>query len=111
MTDFMTLKFRRRNDENSESGTAMRVHDRALVLINILLTFYCGNFGDEKRFQIVNGLLHIQGYLHFYLHAPHSATMIQLFLRFLNTSLRIKRECVMWRPHLSTCPSVCGLIP
>jgi hypothetical protein len=75
MTDFMTLKFRRRSDENTDSSTAMRVRDRALVLINVLLIFYCGNAGDEKRFQIVNGQIHIQGYLHFYLHAPHSATI------------------------------------
>jgi hypothetical protein len=78
MTDFMTLKFRRRSDENTESSTAMRVCDRALVLINILLLFYCGNAGDEKRFQIVNGQLHIQGYLHFYFQATHSATMMKL---------------------------------
>jgi hypothetical protein len=96
----MTLKFRRRNDENTEGSTAMTVRDSALVLINILLTFYCGNFGDEKRFQTVNGQLHIQGYLPFYLHAPHSAT-IQFFFHLFNPSLRIKKECVVRRPRLS----------
>jgi hypothetical protein len=108
MTDFKTLKFRRRNYENTESSTAVTVRDRAPVLINILLTFYCGNAGDEKRFQTVNGQVHTR-YLHFYLHAPHSATMIQLFLHFANLSLRMEKECVMCRPRLPTCPSVCGL--
>jgi hypothetical protein len=94
MTDFMTLKFRRRNDKNTGSGTAISVHDRALVLINILQTFYSGNFGDEKRFQIVNGQLHIQGYLRFYFHAPLSATMIQIFLHFVNLSLRKEKNAL-----------------
>jgi hypothetical protein len=91
MTDFMTLKFRRRNDENTESGTAIRVRGCALVLINLLLISYCGNARDEKRFQIVTGQLQSQGYLHFYLHARHSATMI-LFLHFFNPSLRMKKR-------------------
>jgi hypothetical protein len=59
MTGFMTLKFRRHSDENTGNSTAMTVRDRALLLINILLIFYFGNAGDEKRFQIVNGQLHI----------------------------------------------------
>jgi hypothetical protein len=82
MADFMTLKFQRRSDENTESRAAMTVRDKAPVVINILLMFYCGNSGDEKRFQIVTGQIHIQGYLHFYLHFRHSATMIN-FLAFL----------------------------
>jgi hypothetical protein len=49
----------------------------------------------------VNGQLHIQGYLQFYHHAPHSATMIKLFSHFLSSSIRIKNERVMWRPRLS----------
>jgi hypothetical protein len=58
--------------------------DGALVSINIVLTFYCGNAGDGNSFQIVNGQHHIQGYLHFYLHAPHSATMIELILHIVD---------------------------
>jgi hypothetical protein len=46
MTDFMMLKFRRCGDENTESITAMTVHDMAQVLIIILPIFYCVNFGD-----------------------------------------------------------------
>jgi hypothetical protein len=111
MTDFMMLKFRRSNDENTETSTAMTVRDTAPVLINILLTFYCGSFGEEDRFEFVNGRLHVQGYLNFYLHAPHSATMIQLFLHFINPSLQMKKDCFMRRPRLSTRPSVCDLIP
>jgi hypothetical protein len=87
----------------------MTVRDSALVLINVLLTFYCGNFGDEKRFQILNSQLHIQGYLQFYLQAPHSAT-IQFFFHFFNPSLRIKRNALCG-DHMSTCPPVYGLIP
>jgi hypothetical protein len=100
MTNFMTLRCRRRCDENTEFSTAMRVRDRALVLINILLIFYCGNFGDENRLQIAKGQFHIQGYLHFYLHVPHSATMTQLFLHFFNPSLRIKKNNALCGDHV-----------
>jgi hypothetical protein len=104
MTHFMTLKFRRRSDENAKSSTAVRY--RAVILINILLIFYCGNSGDGRRFQTVNVQRHIQGYMHFYLHAPHSATIIQLFLHFFNPSLRIKKNALCG-DHASVYLSVC----
>jgi len=92
VTDFMKLKFRRLNDENKKTIRTLRLPDKTLVVINILAIFCCGNAGEEKCSQIVNGQNLIQVYLHFYLHAPHSATMIQLFLHFINPSLGIKRR-------------------
>jgi hypothetical protein len=77
----------------------MRVPERTLVVINILLMLCCGNADEEKCFQIVNEQNHIQGYLYFYLHAPHSTAIIKLSLHFICPSLGIKLRM----PHVSVC--------
>jgi hypothetical protein len=88
----MTLKFRRLNEENRKNIRTLRLPDKTLVVINIALIFSCGNAGQEKCLQILNDQSHIQGYLHFYLHSSHSATITQLFLHFINLSLGTKQR-------------------
>ena len=93
----MSLKFRRLDDESTKSGGTMRMPDRTLVVINIVLILYCGNADEEKSFQTVNDQNYIQVYLYIYLHNPHSASMIKLFLHFIRP-LGIKLRM----PHVET---------
>jgi hypothetical protein len=79
MADFMKLEFRRLNDENKNDIRTLRLPDKTLAAINIVLIFSCGSAGQKKCLQIVSGQSHIEGYLHFCLHSPHSALMIQIF--------------------------------
>jgi len=77
----------------------MRVPERALVVINVVLILYCGNAEEEKCSQIVNGQNHIQGYQYFYLQPQQYPTMIKLSLYFISPLLGIKLRM----PHMSLC--------